>query len=348
MILAGDVGGTNTRLGFFTVMEGRVALVDEERIPSRGHRGLEEIVERFVATHRFQVEAACFGIAGPVKGDRAATTNLPWVVDAPSLARGLGISRVWLLNDLEANAWGITALEPQDFSVLHPGSPEPGGNAAVISAGTGLGEAGLYWDGSRHVPFATEGGHADFAPGDEMQLDLLRHLQSKYGHVSWERVLSGPGLDDIYVFLRDVVRVAEPAASIPDELMGPDRPATIANAGLAGACPVCAQAVDLLVWIYGAEAGNLALKIMATGGVFLGGGIAPKILDRLKAPRFLEAFTSKGRMKPLLEAIPIRVILNDRASLIGAAQCAAMRASFLDPGPGSREILVAAGPQTER
>ena len=348
MILAGDVGGTNTRLGFFTVVDGRVTLVQEERVPSRGHRGLDEIVEQFVAKHGLRVEAACFGISGPVKGDRAETTNLPWVVDARSLAHALGIGRVWLLNDLEAGAWGITALEPEDFSVLHGGSPEPGGNAAVISAGTGLGEAGLYWDGRRHIPFATEGGHADFAPADEMQLELLRHLQSKYGHVSWERVLSGPGLDDIYVFLRDVARVAEPAASIPNELMGPDRPATIANAGFAGACPVCVQAVDLLVWFYGAEAGNLALKIMATGGVFLGGGIAPKILDRLKAPRFLEAFASKGRMRSLLEAMPIRVILNDKASLIGAAQCAAVRASFLDPDPGPREIPGAAGRETER
>ena len=326
MILAGDVGGTNTRLGFFTRAEGRVSLVHDERVPSRGRLGLDEIVEQFVARNHLPVEAACFGIAGPVRDGRGETTNLPWTVDSKSLARALGIDRVWLLNDLEANAWGITALEPADFAVLHAGSPGARGNGAVISAGTGLGEAGLYWDGTRHLPFATEGGHADFAPADELQLELLRHLRSKYGHVSWERVLSGPGLDDIYVFLRDVARVATPAASIPDALMGPDRPATIANAGFAGACPVCVQAVELLVWFYGAEAGNLALKLMATGGVFLGGGIAPRILDRLKAPRFLEAFTSKGRMKPVLEAIPIRVILNDKAALIGAAQCAAVRA----------------------
>jgi len=330
VILAGDTGGTSTRLGFFQVQAGRVVLVHEERFRSREHPGLAEIVEKLMAARGLQADLACFGIPGPVRDGRAEATNLPWVVDAQELAERLAIGRVWLINDLEANAYGIAALDPKDFFVLNEGAKNAQGNAAVISAGTGLGEAGLFWNGRRHIPFPSEGGHADFAPTDELQAALFRHLMAKYGHVSWERVLSGPGMEELYLFLRHIARVAQPAASLPEEIQGPDRAATITNAGLAGACPVAVETLNTFVSLYGAEAGNLALKVMATGGVFVGGGIAPRIIEKMKGPRFVDAFRAKGRMRRLLEEIPVRIILNDNAALVGAAQCAALRASLLD------------------
>lgn len=323
MILAGDIGGTNTRLALFETPGGsgvspekglgRQALVVEERFPSREHATLDEIVRAFVAKHGARVEAACFGIAGPVKGGRSETTNLPWVVDARRLAGELGTERVGLVNDLEANAHGIAELAPADFHVLNAGAAGAAGNAAVISAGTGLGEAGLAWDGARHHPFASEGGHADFAPRGDLEIELWRFLTKEFrlSHVSWERVLSGPGLVNIHRFLGGAL----------------DSAAAISAAAAAGRDRAAVQALDLFVSIYGAEAGNLALKVMATGGVFVGGGIAPKILPKLAEGGFVEAFVAKGRMRGLLEAIPVRVVLNDRAALLGAARVAALAVS---------------------
>jgi glucokinase len=325
MILAGDVGGTNTRLAFFSV-EGRgVKLQHEERFANAGRSGLREIVEEFIAGHGLTPELACFGIAGPVRQGRVAGTNLPWIVDADELAAHLRLSRVWLVNDLEANAYGIATLAASDLVVVQRGDPQASGNAAVIAPGTGLGEAGLFWDGRQHIPFAAEGGHCDFAPADELQTDLLKHLARKHGHVSWERIVSGPGLVEIYDFLREVVGMNR-TGSLPPAFEGPDRAAAISKAGLAGACPVSSRALDVFVSILGAEAGNLALKVMATGGVYVGGGIAPKIADRLKAPDFLAAFRAKGRMARLMEDIPVSLILDDKAALKGAAWCAALRA----------------------
>jgi glucokinase len=211
MILAGDIGGTSTRLALFEVMAGRLRLVVEQTYPSREHRGLDEIVTRFVAAHGLPVECVCFGIAGPVKHGRAETPNLAWVVDAKNLARGLGLPTVGLINDLEANAHGVAELEVKDFVVLNAGAPDAAGNAAIISAGTGLGEAGFYWDGQQQHPFACEGGHADFAPRNELEAELLRYLLTKFERVSYERVLSGPGLHQIYQFLRDTGRGEEHA-----------------------------------------------------------------------------------------------------------------------------------------
>jgi len=328
MILAGDIGGTNARLAFFTVEDGRLRLSIEHAYPSREHRNLESVVGRFVGDHALRPAHACFGIAGPVTRGRATMPNLGWVVESASLAKLLGITRVTLINDLEANAYGIGALSPADFETINAGAPGAGGNAAVIAAGTGLGEAGLYWDGARHHPFACEGGHAGFAPNDDLQCELLHQMRGEFGHVSRERVLSGPGLFSIYRFLRDSGRGDEPPW-LAEELSQGDPAARISIAALEGKSALCTQALDLFVSVYGSEAGNLALEMMATAGVYLGGGIAPKIIGKLKEPGFMSAFTAKGRLSELLAAMPVKVIMNDRAALLGAARCAALQASLL-------------------
>jgi glucokinase len=325
MILAADVGGTSSRIGLFEVEGERVRSVTEVVYPSRSHAGLDEIVGAFLSSQRAQVARAGFAVAGPIMGERVEAPNLPWTVDARSLARAVGLPAVGLLNDLEANAHGIPLLEDGDFLVLNPGAPGASGNRAVISAGTGLGEAGIYWDGREHHPFAGEGGHADFAPHTDVEMDLLVHLRKRFGpHISWERVVSGPGLTSIYEFLRDTGRGTEPAW-LRDALASDDPPAVISRAAQEGTSETCAQALSIFVSAYGAEAGNLALKVLATGGVYVGGGIAPKIAETLQRA-FMDAFVGKGRMRRVLEAIPVRVILNDRTALLGAARWTALRA----------------------
>jgi len=321
-VLCGDIGGTKTRLSLFEVGKERLELREERFFPSQEFASLENIVSEFLHAKGISCERACFGIAGPVRDGRSKTTNLPWVVDGRRLARDLGIAEVSLLNDLEANAYGIAVLAASDFLVLNEGNPKAVGNAAVISAGTGLGEAGLYWDGEKHHPFASEGGHADFAPGNELEIALFQYLSKRYGRVSWERVLSGPGLVNIYQFLCEY-RQAETPTWLDEEMRTGDPGSAISDAGLTGKCHICAEALDIFVRLYGAEAGNLALKVMAMGGMYLGGGIAPKIAEKLKGPDFMQAFLDKGRMRNMLEEIPIKVILNDRAALLGAARYAA-------------------------
>jgi glucokinase len=318
MILAGDIGGTSTRLALFDVAGGVLRAVAVEHYPSRSYPGLSEIVREFAAAHRQIPTGACFGIAGPVREGRVETPNLPWVVEAATLATQLALPRVTLLNDLEANAWGVFTLEETDLATLASGVPATDGNAAIISAGTGLGEAGYHWDGTHLRPFASEGGHADFAPHDELTIELYRWLHRRHGHVSWERVVSGPGLVNIYTFLRDSGRGVESAVLV-EAMRAGDPAAAISKAALDESSALAVAALDLFVALYGAEAGNLALKIKATRGVWLGGGIAPKILARLKRPGFLEAFRDKGRFGAFLEAIPVRVILNDETALRGAA-----------------------------
>lgn len=323
MILAGDIGGTNTRLAYARVEGGRPTLVAEDAFSSRDHPNLEAVLMKFVSAHRLPIAQACFGVAGPVRNGRGEATNLPWVVDSRQIAKQLDLEKALVINDLEANAYGIAALEPKDFAVLNEGAPDAEGNAALIAAGTGLGEAGLYWDGTRHRPFASEGGHATFAPCNDLEMDLLRYLLGKYAHVSYERVLSGPGLLNIYTFLRDTGRAEQPAW-LAERMRGDDPPAVITQVALEGKSALCVQALDLFVSLYGAEAGNLALKVLATGGLFVGGGIAPKIIQKLKESTFITAFTAKGRMKSLLQAMPVRVILNDKTALLGAARCATL------------------------
>ena len=319
MVLGGDIGGTKTNLALLERNRGSLRIVATESYPSREHQSLEEILDKFMRAHPGRIDVACFGVAGPVRNGRSETTNLPWVVDSGALASRLQVKLVGLLNDLEANAWGIGALEPKDFYVLKDGIADPTGNAAIISAGTGLGEAGLYWDGTARRPIPSEGGHCDFAPRDELQIELLRYLSAQFGHVSTERVVSGPGLYNLYRFLRDIKEIEEPAW-LAEEMKNGDPAAIISRLALEGKSVLCERALNLFVEIYGSEAGNLALKFMATAGVYLGGGIAPKILEKLTGPTFHNAFVDKGRLRPLLKAIPVQVILNDKAALLGAAR----------------------------
>jgi|SRR5581483_5921276 len=326
MILAGDVGGTHARLAFFDVADGAFRLVSASVFPSREYSGLDEIVVKFVETSALLPDTACFGVAGPVRNGRVEASNLPWTIDSKRLAQELKLPSALLINDLEANAWGISALEETDVVALNQVKGNPVGNQAVISAGTGLGEAGMYWDGLKHHVFASEGGHTDFAPRNELEIDLLTYLRSKFGHVSYERIVSGPGLVNVFHFLRDTGRGTEPKW-LTEKMAHSDPAPVISQAALEGECALCEQAVDLFVSIYAAEAGNLALKIMATGGVYLGGGIAPKLLSKLAGPLFMQSFISKGRMQPLLESIPVKIIVNDNAALLGAAKCAAFKSS---------------------
>ena len=324
MILAGDIGGTHTRLGLFHQEAGRLQLEREKTYPSREHSGLAEIVNGFLDAAKTGVSQATFGIAGPVLNGVVSTPNLPWVIDEKSLARQSGIENVSLINDLQAHAWGVDGLEAADFVSLNSAAVAPG-NAALIAAGTGLGEAGLYWDGTRRHAFPCEGGHTDFAPRNTLEIALLVYLMKKFSRVSYERVLSGPGLKNIYDFLRDSGAEQEPPW-LRDELAGArDQSAIISQHGMNGTAAICEHALDIFVSVYGAEAGNLALKLMATGGVFLSGGIATRILPRLTAPSFMQSFLAKGRLQPLLETIPVKIITNDRVGLIGAARYAVSR-----------------------
>jgi glucokinase len=326
MILAGDIGGTHTRLALFDVMNGQYHLVSTAVYPSRQYSGLDQIVTEFVASSKSQPHAACFGVAGPVANGRVETTNLPWVIESKRLASELKIKKASLINDLEATAWGIAALTSEDLAPLNQVRGTPVGSQAVIAAGTGLGEAGIYWDGSQHNVFACEGGHTDFGPRDDLELELFRYLHKLFGHVSYERILSGPGLVNVFHFLRDAGHGTE-EKWLTEEMQKSDPAAAISRAGMEGKSPLAEQALGIFISIYGAEAGNLALKTMATGGVFLAGGIAPKILRKLTGTLFMHSFVSKGRMQPVLEAMPIKVVVKDNVALVGAARYAALKST---------------------
>ena len=317
MILAGDIGGTKVNLAYFS--EGlRLHPDNFASFPSRDYSSLEEIARQFLSARKLKADYACFGIAGPVKKGRVAVTNLPWVVVDKDIKEAIGVKHAWLINDLEANAHGIYGLTPTDFITLNKGEEGAIGNAAIISAGTGLGEAGLFWDGNRHLPIASEGGHSDFAPRTDLDIELLNYLRKRFGQVDWEAVLSGPGQFHIYEFLRDTGRGTEPKW-LATELRSEEPPRVVTRAALEGKSDLCIQALDLFVYYYGAEAANLALKVLATGGVYIGGGIAPKILPALSSGPFLAAFRAKAPFTPMLEAMPVRVILNADAGLLGAA-----------------------------
>jgi glucokinase len=324
MILAGDIGGTHTRLAFLEGTAERLQPVQTEVFSSPEFSGLTEIARKFLGEHPQAVEAACFGLPGAVVNGRVETTNLPWVVDTRQMASDLGVSSITLINDLFANAHGIALLEDSDFVVLNPGVPSGAGNRALISAGTGLGEAGLYGDGrGGYHPFPSEGGHSDFAPRTDLEIDLLRYLMGRFEHVSYERVLSGPGLHNIYQFLRETGRGEEPAW-LADQIAQGDPSAAISKSALEGTSAICVQALDVFVSVYGAETGNLALKMLATGGMYVGGGIAPKIIRKLSSTTFMKAFTAKGRSSGLLKDVPVRVITNDKTALLGAGRVAAL------------------------
>jgi glucokinase len=329
MILAGDVGGTKTNLGLFEREGDRLRLARSDKFHSPDFPGLSAVIHAFLGagTIREEIEAACFGIPGPVIENRASTPNLAWVVDGGRIAADIRVERLALINDLVATAEGIPLLKAGEVAVLQEGSPEPAGNRALIAAGTGLGMAFLPRVGDRWVPVPSEGGHADYPPRTEDEIDLLRYLREHFGRVSSERVASGMGLFNIYNFLRDVRKLPE-TPQVREALgRGEDPARVIGEAAMASGppgCDLCSRALDMLVVAYGALAGNLALLGTTTGGIYLGGGIAPKILPRLVLGPFLQAFIAKGRFVPYLEKIPVRVILNDQAALLGAARHASL------------------------
>lgn len=328
MILAGDVGGTKVHLALYSFSGGRLEHVTDERFPAKDFDGLDAVVRAFFAKHDHpDVTSACFGVPGPVRNGRLKLTNLPWLLDSRELSRTLGIDHIFLINDLEANGYGIPELNKDQIYTLSEGDPGMVGHRALIAAGTGLGEAVLMWNGQVHIPVASEGGHCDFAPRNELEISLLRYLQKKLdGRVSYERVVSGLGLKNVYSFLRDDQGMTE-SPELRDRMTQEDPNAVIGELGESGKDELCTRALDIFVSVYGAEAGNLALKVLATGGLFIGGGIAPKILDKMRDGTFIKSFTDKGRLSELLVQTPVHIILESRAALMGAAAYAEARAA---------------------
>ncbi len=321
MILAGDVGGTKTHLALFAPGP-PLRAVRVETYHSAAYSSLDAMIDQFRGKDAVPVSAAALGVAGPIIGATAVLPNLAWSVDAARIADRLALPGLLLLNDVEASVWALELLGPGDTAVLQPGTPAPNGNQGIISAGTGLGEAMLLRAGAHRSAVATEAGHADFAPRTDLEIELFRWLRERFGRVSWERILSGPGLVNLHAFLSATGRGAEPA-SVGEAMREGDPAAVISAAALDGTSERCALALDLFTAIYGAEAGNLVLRAVATGGLFLGGGIAPKILPWLRREPFRQAFLAKGRLSPLLAATPVHVILDERAALLGAARVAA-------------------------
>lgn len=330
MIVAGDVGGTKVHLALYGFDQGKLVHVREERYPAQEFTGLEDIIRRFIAeSGNPEVTAACFGVPGPVRGGRLRLTNLPWEIDSRELELNLKIAHVFLINDLEANGYGIPELSADQLETLNPGDSSAVGNRAVVSAGTGLGEGILVWNGSKHIPMPSEGGHTDFGARNPMEAELLVYLMKKLnGRVSYERVISGPGIHNIYTFLRDEKKMEEPAW-LAERMKTEDPNAVIGEVGESGKSELCATTLDMFVASYGAEAGNMVLKALAIGGMYLGGGIAPKILKTMKNGAFMKAFTDKGRLSELLIHTPVHVILESRAALLGAAAYAEARAAEL-------------------
>jgi glucokinase len=318
LFLAGDIGGTKTALAIFSTETGPRRPLARATFPSADYASLEAIVQAFMASQADKVAWASIDVAGPVIEGRVQVTNLPWVVDAHSLGQVLG-APVHLLNDLESVALAVPYLEPADLATLNAGVPEPHKPLAVVAPGTGLGEAVLLWDGTRYRPLASEGGHTDFGPTNQAQIELLSYLLPRFGHVSYERVCAGIGLPNIYAYLRDSGRLAEPDWLRAQLASARDATPIIVQAALEGKAPICAETLEMFVSILGSEAGNLAIKVLATGGVYLGGGIPPRILPWLKRPAFIQAFTHKGRFSDLLSRIPVHVILHSEAALLGAA-----------------------------
>ena len=338
MILAGDVGGTKVHLALYDFINGNLQYTRDERYPAKDYSGLEEIVKEFLGGD--QPTSACFGVPGPVRDGRLRLTNLPWTLDSRELAAHLKIDHVFLINDLEANGYGVAELKADQIYTLAEGDASQIGNRALIAAGTGLGEGILAWNGKIHVPMPSEGGHSDYAPRNEDEIDLLRYLKQKYhGRISFERVVSGMGLTNIYDFLRDVRGMEEPTW-LTDRLASEDPNAVITELALAAKSEICEKSLDMFVSAYGAESGNLALKVLSIGGLYVGGGIAPRILEKLKDGTFIRSFTDKGRLSQLLINMPVRVILESRAALLGAAAYAEARAAELS-GVSPRAASVA-------
>ena len=328
MILAGDVGGTKVHLALYEFINGNLTYTRDERYPAKDYSGLEEIVRIFLGAD--SVTSACFGVPGPVRDGRLRLTNLPWTLDSRELSAGLDVQHVFLINDLEANGYGVAELSHDQIYTLSEGDASQIGNRALIAAGTGLGQGLLIWNGRTHTPYPSEGGHVDYAPRNEDEIDLLRFLKQKYnGRVSYERVVAGMGLTSIYEFLREVRGMEEPAWLTERFAKAHDPNSVITEMALSAKSEICEKALDMFVSAYGAEAGNLALKVLSVGGLYVGGGIAPRILEKLKDGTFMKAFTDKGRLSQLLVNMPVRIILESRAALLGAAAYAEARAAEL-------------------
>ena len=333
MILAGDVGGTKVHLALYDFANGRLHPIRDQKFPAHEFASLDEVVLKFLAgdgtdaAKGGDIIAACFGCPGPVRDGRLKLTNLPWTLDTRDLVKSLSIPHISLINDLEANGYGIPELAPESIFTLHEGDLEATGHAGLMAAGTGLGQALLIWDGQKHRPIASEGGHADFAARSNREIALLEYLRATLkGRVSWERVVSGLGIKNIYAFLRDVEKISEPGW-LHDRMLTEDPNAVIGQCAEDGSSSLCFETMKIFAGAYGAEAGNIALQVLATGGMYLGGGIAPKILKTLKNGAFIQAFIDKGRLSPLVESVPVRVILDDTCALLGAAAYAEARAS---------------------
>jgi len=338
MILAGDVGGTKVHLALYSFDSGRLKQVRDQKFPAGEFPTLDAVVDKFLTgdpngtkdqdkTERDQIVAACFGCPGPVRNGRLKLTNLPWTLDQHDLAQSLGIQHIFLINDLEANGYGIPELAPESIVTLHTGDPAEVGNRGLIAAGTGLGEALLIWDGKTHRPIPSEGGHCDFAARNPREIALLEYLQKTLsGRVSWERVVSGIGIKNVYAYLRDVEKMDEPQW-LRDRMKTEDPNAVIGQCADDGSSPLCFDTMQMFAAAYGAETGNIALKVLAVGGMYLGGGIAPKALKTLNRGGFMQAYLDKGRLSAVLDAIPVRVILDDACALLGAAAYAEARSA---------------------
>ena len=334
MILAGDVGGTKVHLALYNFDNGKLVRARDEKFPASEYACLDDVVKAFLAQGveaKQDIVASCFGCPGPVRDGRLKLTNLPWTLDARELQRSLGIEHIFLINDLEANGFGVPELAGDKIHTLHEGDAAAVGHRGLVSAGTGLGECLLIWDGKlrRHTPIPSEGGHTDFAPRDDRDIALLQYLrQTLNGRVSFERVVSGIGIKNVYAFLRDALRMEEPEW-LKHRLENEDPNAVIGTLAESGESEICSEAMRIFSAAFGAEAGNIALKLLAHGGIYLGGGIAPKIIKTMSSGPFLEAYFDKGRMRPILESIPVRIILDDTCALLGAAAYAEARAAEL-------------------
>ncbi|MBS1820693.1 MAG: glucokinase [Acidobacteria bacterium] len=334
MILAGDVGGTKVHLALYDFTGGQLHPLRDQKFSAHQFSSLDEIVNKFLSgdgstppTHRDEILAACFGLPGPVRDGRLKLTNLPWTLDVRDLSRALSIQHVFLINDLEANGYGIPELAADKIYTLHQGDADATGHRGLVSAGTGLGEALLIWDGKKHNPIPSEGGHCDFAARSNREIAMLEYLRSKLkGRVSFERVVSGLGIKNIYEFLRDVEKIDEPKW-LRDRMAAEDPNVVIGECAEDGSSSLCFETMKSFASAYGAEAGNLALKALAVGGIYLGGGIAPKRLKTMQNGFFMQAFLDKGRMSALLQSIPVRIILDDSCALLGAAAYAEARAA---------------------
>ena len=316
MYLAGDIGGTKTHLALYEKKNTNYIPIKQKKFPSGSYLSLEKILKEFLSSSE-KIEKACFGVAGPVHQGRCETPNLAWIIDEKILKKELKTQKVALINDLVANAYGIRTLSEKDFFVLNEGTAGTEGNQTIVSAGTGLGEVGLFFDGQNHSPFASEGGHCDFFVRNKEEANLFFYLQKKYGdHVSLERVLSGPGLENIYEYL---ITTYSQEQVFLEKTKEKSLAQIVSEKGLSKECFFCEKALDLFTSFYGAEAGNSVLKFYALGGLFLGGGIAPKILEKLKTSIFMKAFTAKGRMGSLLSTISVKVILNEETALLGSS-----------------------------